>query len=140
MAQTTPEHSAVPMALNGSNFGAASSLEYPYDEKVMGDLASPSYGYQDAPASAHPALPGSTVGVRASNDAYAAYEGTDMDEDYTSYPPPMAHQASNGGAGGAYDSGSEDGHGHAAAGVGADYSGHPPQMAVVNPDHVTYGR
>lgn len=72
------------MALNGSNFGAASSLE-DYDEKLSPALPSP----QSPPG----------------------YEEHDHD-DYTSVPPAVQMQMtpSNGGVGGGYDSGSEDVH------------------------------
>jgi len=70
------------MALNGSNFGAASSLE-DYDEKL---------------AQALPSL--------------HSPPGYDEHDDYTSLPPAVQMQAtvSNGGVGSGYDSGSDDHH------------------------------
>ncbi|RSH88850.1 hypothetical protein EHS25_003078 [Saitozyma podzolica] len=137
--QVPSPHSAVPMALNGSNFGAASSLDYPYDEKVMGDLgSSPTPGYYSG-LTAHPHMAnehemqslhaGQHVGV---DDVVGPHE---MDEDYTTYPPVMGHNghpAAMAGAG-VYDSGSEDGEPHGAGAAAR-------QMTVTNPDHVTYGR
>jgi hypothetical protein len=146
-------HSAVPMALNGSNFGAASSLDYPYDEKVMGDLgSSPTPGYYSG-LTAHPHMAnehemqslhtGQHVGVDDVVGPHGAggvggvdvYGGAEMDEDYTTYPPVMGHNghpAAMAGAG-VYDSGSEDGEPHGAGAAAR-------QMTVTNPDHVTYGR
>jgi hypothetical protein len=70
------------MALNGSEFGAASSLE-DYDEKLSQALASP-----------HSPL------------------GYEEQDDHTSVPPPVQMQLtpSNGGVGSRYDSGSDDLH------------------------------
>lgn len=155
--QAPSPHSAVPMALNGSNFGAASSLDYPYDEKVMGDLgASPTPGYYSG-LTAHPQMDNEHemqslhtghvgvdgLGIVGPHGAGGVggvdvYGGAEMDEDYTTYPPVMghsAHPAAMAGAG-VYDSGSEDGDPHLsdAAETAAR------QMTVTNPDHVTYGR
>lgn len=112
-----------PMALNGSNFGAASSLdhgdaehekdnagdyahgygfEHEYDEKHL----APSHGLGEdehiSPIGTYPASIGALTGTGYNH----------LDEDYTSFPPVVQMQAtpSNGGAGGLmYDSESDEG-------------------------------
>lgn len=89
------------MALNGSGFGASSTLddEY-YQEKTSGSQQHDPYS--------------------APNQPY------DLETDYTSYPPPVQPNLSNAGA---YDQDSDDdinrddGHGGTRAG-GGDGSGH----------------
>jgi hypothetical protein len=144
------------MALNGSNFGATSSLDYPYDEKVMGDLGtSPSpTGYYSG-MNPHMANEHEMQSLHSGHGVDGVvgphggpgggggggvdvYGGAEMDEDYTTYPPVMGlngHPAAVAGAG-VYDSGSEDGEHHPSTGAGAAAR----QMMVTNPDHVTYGR
>jgi hypothetical protein len=86
-----PALSPTPMALNGSSFGATSSLE-DYDHTQ-------DYDEKDAP----PALPPMNLGL-GSPPGYHS----DVDEDYTNLPP--AVQMNRIPTGGAFDAGSDEGH------------------------------
>ncbi|KAK4685118.1 hypothetical protein P7C73_g5036, partial [Tremellales sp. Uapishka_1] len=94
-----PPHSATPMALNGSNFGASSVLDEEYDEKAS-YLHSP-------PASQH---------------AHTHVVSYDEHEDYSSFPPPVQMQQTPSNLVGlAYDSDGDElsrsGHGRHGYGV-----------------------
>lgn len=97
---------AAPMALNGSNFGAASSLD-DYDEKDSMTLPSP-------PPPIYPGLGPGPIHPHAHDGG---------EEDYTSYPPivQMSRIPSTGLLGNGYDSGDEDIHVRGERGQGYPY-------------------
>lgn len=107
MSQPHGRPVSIPMALNGSNFGANSALDYTAPEDTAHNYAPggydygyPSYAHDQSGAGTHP---------HAAGGAPSPYDG----EDYTSFPPPVGIQPdpSQGGAGAAlYESDSEGDH------------------------------
>ncbi|ORY35725.1 hypothetical protein BCR39DRAFT_555861 [Naematelia encephala] len=103
-----PIHSAPPMALNGSNFGAASSLE-DYDEKE----SSNNHHFSQQPTIPQYGSP---------PPGYENDQDHDEDYDYTSFPPVVQAQPLSHGVGlGGYESGSEDAAHDGGLGTGAGY-------------------
>lgn len=125
------------MALNGSSFGAPSTLDYnAYDEKAQGAgydwRGQGSYGGYPLSDATVPTLP-AAAGVRGSPP--------DLDDDYTSFPPATTPATQHTGAAGLYESPSDDDLSQqaAAAGVSRSHSGSASRaMAVANPDPVTF--
>lgn len=107
---------SMPMALNGSNFGATSALDYDYAEKDLTPNPSPPVTHAVGYDYGYPAYPVHPAGVHGVADGYEH-------EDYANLPPPMGTQ-SNTTPAGLYESDSEGDHlGAGGAKVGA---GAPP--------------
>ncbi|EIW68269.1 hypothetical protein TREMEDRAFT_57265 [Tremella mesenterica DSM 1558] len=103
-------HSAAPMALNGSSFGAGPSLE--------------NYAHEQSPSSGHSDSPDlRPMSGYENDDAY----------DYSSFPPPVQMHVQPSGAGGAYDS-DEEGHSPMSS-----QEGRMVMSQLPGPGHVTYG-
>lgn len=129
------------MALNGSSFGAPSTLDYnAYDEKAQGGgydwRGQGSYGGYPISDATVPTLPGA---------AAARGSPPDLDDDYTSFPPATTAATQQSGAAGLYESPSDDDLPHqatagaSAGGVSRSHSGSAGRaMAVANPDPVTF--
>lgn len=114
VAGTAPD-----MALNGSNFGAASSLE---------DYEPHAGAYDDGYAHGH------GMGSGAAADQTGAY--ADEHEDYTSFPPPVGLQHTV--SGGGYETASEEDADHYAL-PNPHAGGQQPQMGMVSGGPVSYG-
>lgn len=134
MSQPHGRPVSIPMALNGSNFGATSALDYAYDDKDTPDASAPAvtaayattsgydYNYSAYGRDQHASGP---MSHQHPGGGQSPYDG----EDYTSFPPPVGMQPdpSQGGVGaGLYESDSEGDHvGRAGAGGVGKIEGPP---------------